>query len=101
MPYIASKGAVNSMTLNLARTLAPDVRVNGVCPGLIQTRWFASGVGQEAADKGRQAYESRVPLRNSCTAQDVAEAIVWLVEGARTVTGELVMLDSGTHLGGR
>jgi 3-oxoacyl-[acyl-carrier protein] reductase len=38
VPYIASKGAVNSMTLHLARSLAPEIRVNAVCPGLIATR---------------------------------------------------------------
>ncbi|HEY1227991.1 MAG TPA: SDR family NAD(P)-dependent oxidoreductase, partial [Ramlibacter sp.] len=38
VPYIASKGALNAMTLHLARTLAPDVRVNAVCPGLITSR---------------------------------------------------------------
>ena len=46
VPYIASKGAVNSMTLHFARQLAPDVRVNAVCPGLISSRWFAKGMGE-------------------------------------------------------
>ena len=45
--YIASKGAVNSMTLYFARALAPQVRVNAVCPGLIATRWFVDGIGQD------------------------------------------------------
>jgi 3-oxoacyl-[acyl-carrier protein] reductase len=100
MPYIASKGAMNAMTLNLARTLAPAIRVNAVCPGLITSRWFVNGVGQEAADKGRMAYEAGVPLERASSPEDVAEAITWLVDGARTVTGELVLLDSGMHLGG-
>jgi 3-oxoacyl-[acyl-carrier protein] reductase len=100
VPYIASKGAVNSMTLHLARALAPEIRVNAVCPGLITTRWFGDGVGQEAYDKIKQGYEHATPLQRACTAEDVAEAIVWLVDGARTVTGELVLLDSGMHLGG-
>ena len=99
MPYIASKGAVNSMTLNMAKTLAPDVRVNAVCPGLITSRWFVQGVGAEAAQKGREAYEAGVPLRNACSPEDVAEAIAYLVD-ARTVTGELLLLDSGMHLAG-
>ncbi|MBC5764602.1 SDR family NAD(P)-dependent oxidoreductase [Ramlibacter albus] len=99
MPYIASKGAVNSMTLNMAKTLAPDVRVNAVCPGLITSRWFVQGVGAEAAQKGREAYEAGVPLHNACSPEDVADAIVYLV-GARTVTGELLLLDSGMHLAG-
>jgi 3-oxoacyl-[acyl-carrier protein] reductase len=97
MPYIASKGAVNSMTLHLARSLAPEVRVNAVCPGLITTRWFTDGVGAEAAQKGRAAYEAGVPLQNACAPEDVAEAIVYLL-GAKTVTGELLLLDSGMHL---
>jgi 3-oxoacyl-[acyl-carrier protein] reductase len=97
--YVASKGAVNAMTLHLARALAPEVRVNAVCPGLITTRWFVDGVGSEKAGKIRAQYEKTVPLNTACTAEDVAEAIVWLVTGARTVTGELVLLDSGMHLG--
>ena len=100
MPYIASKGAVNAMTLHLATRLAPKVRVNAVCPGLITSRWFVAGVGQEAADAGRKGYEAGVPLQRACSPEDVAEAIVWLVDGARTVTGELLLLDSGMHLAG-
>ncbi|GAC1531688.1 MAG: SDR family oxidoreductase [Ramlibacter sp.] len=99
VPYVASKGALNAMTLHLARSLAPEVRVNAVCPGLITSRWFSRGMGQEAYDKVRAAYEADVPLGSPCTPEDVAEAIVWLVEGARTVTGELLLLDSGMHLG--
>jgi 3-oxoacyl-[acyl-carrier protein] reductase len=97
--YIASKGAVNSMTLHLARTLAPDVRVNAVCPGLITTRWFVEGMGQENYEKLKVQYEQSTPLGRACTPEDVAEAVVWLIDGARTVTGELIMLDSGMHLG--
>jgi 3-oxoacyl-[acyl-carrier protein] reductase len=101
MPYIASKGAVNSMTLHLARELAPDIRVNAVCPGLVTTRWFVDGIGQEGFEKVKAAYESGVPLQRACSPQDVAEAIVWLVDGARSVTGELLLLDGGIHLGSR
>jgi 3-oxoacyl-[acyl-carrier protein] reductase len=101
MPYIASKGAVNSMTLHLARELAPDIRVNAVCPGLVTTRWFVEGIGQEGFEKVKAAYESNVPLQRACSPQDVAEAIVWLVDGARSVTGELLLLDGGIHLGSR
>ncbi len=101
VPYIASKGALNSMTLHLARALAPEIRVNAVCPGMITTRWFVDGIGQEAADKLRAQYERSVPLGRACTAEDVAESVIWLVDAARTVTGELILLDSGMHLGGR
>jgi len=99
--YIASKGALNAMTLYFARALAPEVRVNAVCPGLITTRWFVDGVGAAAAEKVQAGFESRAPLGTASTAEDVADAVVWLVQGARTVTGELLLLDSGMHLGAR
>ena len=99
VPYIASKGAVNSMTLHLARALAPEIRVNAVCPGMITTRWFVDGIGQDAFDKLKAQYERSTPLARACSAEDVAEAVLWLIEGARTVTGELILLDSGMHLG--
>lgn len=101
IPYIASKGAVNAMTLHWARALAPQVRVNAVCPGFITSRWFVQGVGQEGYDAGLKAYEAAMPLQRACSPEDVAEAIVWLVDGAKTVTGELLLLDSGMHLGPR
>jgi 3-oxoacyl-[acyl-carrier protein] reductase len=100
VPYIASKGAVNALTLHFARVLAPQVRVNAVCPGLITTRWFVDGVGQEKYEKIKADYERSVPLQTAASAEDVADAVVWLIDGARTTTGELLMLDGGRHLGG-
>jgi 3-oxoacyl-[acyl-carrier protein] reductase len=97
--YVASKGALNAMTLYFARALAPEVRVNAVCPGLITTRWFVDGIGQAGFDKIKASYEAAAPLGRASTADDVAEAVVWLVNGARTVTGELILLDGGIHLG--
>jgi 3-oxoacyl-[acyl-carrier protein] reductase len=97
--YIASKGAVNSMTLHLARALAPEIRVNAVCPGLITTRWFVDGVGADNYEKLKAQYEQSTPLGRACTAEDVAESVVWLIDGARTITGEMILLDSGMHLG--
>ena len=99
--YIASKGAVNAMTLYLARAMAPQVRVNAVCPGLITSRWFVDGIGQEAYEKVKAGYEKNTLLGRACTPEDVAEAVLWLVDGARTVTGELILLDAGLHLGQR
>ena len=100
VPYIASKGAVNSMTLHFARVLAPQVRVNAVCPGLITTRWFVDGVGRENYERILANYEQTTPLQTAASAEDVADAVVWLIDGARTTTGELLMLDGGRHLGG-
>ena len=99
VPYIASKGAINSMTLHLARVLSPEIRVNAVCPGMITTRWFVDGIGKEAYEKFKVHYEANTPLETACSAEDIADAVVWLTESARTTTGELIMLDSGMHLG--
>jgi 3-oxoacyl-[acyl-carrier protein] reductase len=99
IPYVASKGAVNAMTLHLARSLAPDIRVNAVCPGLITSRWFTEGIGREGFEKVKAAVEQTTPLRRASTPEDVADAIVWLTCGAPTMTGELLLLDGGTHLG--
>ena len=99
VPYIASKGAVNAMTLYLARELAPEIRVNAVCPGLISSRWFVDGIGQVGYEKVKAGYENSTPLARACTPEDVADAIIWLIDGARTITGELMLLDSGVHLG--
>lgn len=101
VPYIASKGALNSMTLYLARALAPQVRVNAVCPGLITSRWFVDGLGQEGFEKVRALTEQSTALERASTPEDVADAIVWLIDGARTMTGELLLLDAGLHLGTR
>lgn len=97
--YVASKGAMNAMTLSLARALAPEIRVNAVCPGLIETRWHMARFDEEQYAKFKQTYEDSVPLATSATADDVADAIVWFIEGARVVTGELLLVDSGKHLG--
>ena len=98
-PYVASKGALNALTLNVARTLAPDVRVNAVCPGLILSRWFANGVGEGGMELLKSQYERAVPLERASTPGDVADAVIWLIDGAASMTGELLWLDSGMHLG--
>lgn len=101
VPYVASKGAVNSLTLHFARQLAPDVRVNAVCPALITSPWFEKGLGEGGLDKAIAATEALTPMRKPSTPEDVAEAIVFLIAGAPTITGELLMVDGGTHLGSR
>jgi 3-oxoacyl-[acyl-carrier protein] reductase len=92
---------MNAMTLHFARQLAPDVRVNAVCPALITSRWFDQGLGPGGLDKAIAATEKHTPLGRPSTPEDVADAIVWLITGARTMTGELLMIDGGTHLGTR
>lgn len=97
--YAASKGALNTMTLSLARALAPEIRVNAVCPGFVETRWFREGLGEEAYAKAKARYQDRAALHQTLVPDDVARAVTWLLEGADRVTGEFIMVDSGSHLG--
>ena len=75
IPYCASKAALNNMTMALARTLAPRVRVNAVAPGFITGRWLKDGLGEEKYETIKQGFESKLPLQRVCTPDDVAAAI--------------------------
>ena len=97
--YTASKGALNTMTLSLARVLGPEIRVNTVCPGFIQGRWLRGGMGDDMYEAAVAAQERSTPLRHAGTPEDMAEAAVWFIEGASNVTGEILIVDAGSHLG--
>jgi NAD(P)-dependent dehydrogenase (short-subunit alcohol dehydrogenase family) len=98
--YSASKAAIINMTKNLARTFGPEIRVNGVAPGAIDTRWLRNGLGEKAFENLRESLVHTTPLQVMATPEDVADAVVWLIEGARMMTGETIKLDGGQHLGG-
>jgi 3-oxoacyl-[acyl-carrier protein] reductase len=98
--YAASKGALNTMTLSLARALAPTIRVNVVCPGFIATRWFADQLGPERFEAAKRMQVERMPLRRAGTADDVAAAVLFFCgEGSDHITGETLITDAGYHLG--
>ncbi|MEO0683264.1 MAG: SDR family oxidoreductase, partial [Pseudomonadota bacterium] len=98
--YAASKGALNTMTLSLARGLAPSIRVNAVCPGFIGTRWFKGAMDEEAYAATVKRVEGSVPLGVASGPEDIAEAAVFLLsDAARHVTGETLLVDAGAHLG--
>ncbi len=99
--YSASKAAVINMTKSLARTFGPLIRVNGVAPGALDTRWLRKGIGEKAFDAMRESLRQTTPLEEMATVEDVANAIVWLAGDARSMTGETIKLDGGQHLGGR
>ena len=96
--YAASKGALVTMTLSLARVLGPEIRVNAVCPGFIQGEWLREGMGAEAYDRTKEFLETTTPLKLTATPDTVADAIRYFIEGADVVTGETLMLDGGQHL---
>ena len=67
IPYACSKGALNTLTLTLARWFSPAVRVNTVCPGFIQTRWLLGGMGEANYNKMKEMQEQTTPLRQAGT----------------------------------
>ncbi len=97
--YAASKGALNTMTLSLARALAPAIRVNAICPGFIGTRWFRDAMDEEAFQKTQRRIEGATPLAVASGPDDIADAaLFFLTDASRHVTGELMMVDAGLHL---
>lgn len=101
IPYAASKAALNLMTKSLAHVLAPDIRINTVVPGMIQTRWLKGGMGDEQYEAMLESTRTQLPLKEVATAEDIAEALIFFLDGAgsRLVTGETLIVDSGIHLG--
>jgi 3-oxoacyl-[acyl-carrier protein] reductase len=98
--YAASKGALNTMTLSLARALAPKIRVNAICPAFIDTRWFSDAYDKETAENLRNKVRSSAPLQVVSSAQDIADAALFLLSDAsRRITGETLLVDGGVHLG--
>ena len=91
--YAASKGAIDTFTMGLAKEVATEgIRVNGVRPGIIDTEIHASG-GQP--DRARQV-APQVPMQRPGTAQEVAQAIVWLMgHEASYTTGTLIDVTGG------
>jgi len=98
IPYACSKGALNTLTLTLARWLSPAVRVNTVCPGFIQTRWLLGGMGEENYNKMKMGQEQNAPLRQAGTPEQMAEAVMFFLTSASNITGEFLIVDAGTHL---
>ena len=89
--YAASKAALNHTTRLLARALGPQVRVNAVAPGLVDTPWT------EDWDDVRAFVHREAPMRRSATPGDVAEVVLGLVR-ADYVTGQVMVVDGGLGL---
>ncbi len=97
LPYACSKAALNALTLSTARSLAPQVRVNAVCPALVE-QGFVERLAPESF-ANRSAHQKAVsPLQRLGHPDEVAEAIHWLATGATMMTGALMELDFGMHL---
>ena len=93
IPYAASKAGVINLTRSLARALAPDIRVNAVAPGFVDSPW-----NKEWPADRKEASIEKTPLRRACTPQDIADAIFFLCAGTSMVTGQTLIVDGGLTL---
>ena len=93
LAYGASKAGVVNMTQNLARALAPEVRVNAVAPGAVDSSWQIEWSNEE-----RSASIERALLKRRCTTDDIAEVVLFLGFGAAMVTGQTITVDGGLTL---
>ena len=91
IPYACSKAALSHMTRLLANTLGPDIRVNAVAPGLVDTPWTAEW------DVVREFVKAQAPLQRSATPEDGAEVIIGLARSTY-MTGQIVLVDGGLSL---
>ena len=91
VPYCASKAAVNSMTVSLARALAPQIRVNAVAPGFVDTRWWQDTEHYAAM---KELATDATLLKKVCNPEDVSKVIVDLATST-TITGQILVADGG------
>lgn len=97
LAYAASKGALNTLTIGLARALAPEIRVNAILPGFFDSRWLRGGLGA-SFDEAKSRVEKSAALKRAGTPEDMAEVAVYLIEGADYVTGQLLPVEGGQLL---
>ena len=91
IPYAVSKAALNHLTRLLANVVGPEVRVNAVAPGLVDTPWTADWTDVRAA------VHAMTPLQTSAQPDDVAELVLTQIR-ARYVTGDVWVVDGGLQL---
>ena len=95
--YAASKAGLINMTIALARVLAPEIRVNCVAPGFIDTRWLRQGLG-DFYEGAKQRTSEQTPLGRVSTPEDVAQVVLGFIEGADFVTGQTTIVDGGSSI---
>jgi ketoreductase RED2 len=93
LPYATSKAAVNHLTALMAKFTGPEVRVNAVAPGLVDTPWTVG----ERWDVVREQIKANIPLHRSGTPDDITDAVIGLIT-SRYATGQVLVVDGGTSL---
>ncbi len=96
--YAASKGALNTLTMALARALGPSIRVNAIAPGLVETPWLQQGLGAERYAASVAGYKARAALADVIAPEDVARAAWFLGVDAVKTSGEVLAVDAGARL---
>lgn len=91
LPYSVSKGALITLTKGLAKALAPEVQVNAVAPGSVL-------LPEEYGDKEREAIVRATPLKRIGNPADVANTVLFLLEGSDFITGQVVVVDGGRSI---
>ncbi|SMO57304.1 SDR family NAD(P)-dependent oxidoreductase [Melghirimyces algeriensis] len=91
IPYAATKSAVHTMTKSLAIALAPSIRVNGISPGAVDTRWWSGN------EEKMYQLAGHLPLKRISTPDNIAEAILFLLT-QESVTGQVITIDNGQTL---
>ena len=91
--YSASKAALSNLTLSLARALAPEVRVNAVAPGFVETPWLERGLGERLGSM-RKWVRAQTPLGQIVQPEQVAQAVLALL-ALEQVTGQILVVDGG------
>jgi 3-oxoacyl-[acyl-carrier protein] reductase len=99
MAYVSSKGALNTLTLAMARLLAPEVRVNTLCPGGMLGNWTRKILTEQQYQERIERAKTEFPLKKGIWPIDVARAALFLVQDATVMTGECIRMDCGQHLG--
>ncbi len=99
--YCASKGAIVNLTRSMAMELAPRIRVNSVCPGVVDTDMAREGFALDGdQEKGMQQQRESYPLKRVATAEEIAASILYLAsDDARFITGESLVVDGGATVG--
>lgn len=96
--YAASKGALVTMTMSLARVVGPQVRVNAICPGFVQGEWLANGMGEDNYNRVMNGLRKVAPLGDTATPERIAHTALGIVTGMDWSTGETIIVDGGAHL---
>ncbi len=96
--YAASKGAVNSLTLSLARSLAPHVRVNAIAPGMVDDGLLRRVLGDEAYARVVDGMRENAPLKRVSQPSEVAELAWFIAARAPAMTGQVLALENGLML---